>query len=52
MSLYCLELTPNSSNIFLLALERVCSFIVKAESSISGRLKSFSKNKKVPGTSK
>ena len=44
MSLYCLELTPNSSNIFLLALERVCSFIVKAESSISGHLKSLTKN--------
>ena len=43
MSLYCLELTANSSNVFLLALERVFSFIVKAESSIWGPLKSFSK---------
>ena len=43
MSLYCLELTANSSNIFLLALEWVFSFIVKAWSSIWGPLKYFSK---------
>ena len=46
ISLYYLELTANSFNIFVLCQKRVCFFIVKNESFISGLQKYFSKRRK------
>ena len=46
ISLYYLELTANSFNIFVLCQKRVCFFIVKNESFISGLQKNFSKRRK------